>query len=598
MNIKYFFLLFLFIFSFYLFFPLKIFAQDFENLNNLSIEEFEILNKADEYIAGGNISEGLRLLFDGIKKYKKSYAIPKKLGEIFYKEELYPLALKYLKLAYNKGDKTPYLISLIADTFAYLNDDLNAIKWFEKSFKKDIYQPYNFYSYIWVLLKIEKYNLAKQKIDEYYDFFKGYSYLDSALAVLYANIGDYEKSKKYYQKVLSLSGNYNGTILYNWGILEYSFYNFDEAFSLFMKSYTNSDMPESFLALGSLLSSALKFDLAYSFFITGLEKLQAPLILYNLFDLNKLKGDFNKANNFALKILSFKNENWIYRYNLNKNEHLSNHYKFLIEHEKLKIKIEKALYKENLFDNLFKKLNLLKEFLNKKYYILMKRYYNIKSLKKHDFEFSYINYYKRLLEIFDWNKYIYKNILSKLENLYKKFFNDKTGTIYFLYLEYAHKFNDLNTFSYYENIFLQTYNKNYEKDLYLNYLFFKADINYKHKNYDKYFNAIFEILKINYLSLKNIDVPILANLQFFNLSKKEKNIFKNYFQLNNIVEKKYDKILKYKNLIFKINIEKIDDKNFSIYIIEPFESKISLSINLNDLSLNNFELYEIFNLNL
>ncbi|MCX8058906.1 MAG: tetratricopeptide repeat protein [Spirochaetes bacterium] len=580
-----------------------IFAQEelpFNEDNNFyDISEAELVAKASEYVDKGNISEGLKLLLEGFKKFRKSRVIPKKLGEIFYSQELYPLALKYFKIANKRGDKSHYLLSMIADTYAYMNEDKKAIEWFEKSFAQYLYQPYNFYSYIWILLKLELFDLAKQKIDQHYNYFSGFSYLDSALAVLYANLGEYEKSKYYYKKVLNFPGSYQGTIYYNWGILEYTFYNYNEAYSLFMKTYTNSDMPEAFLALGEIYYANLNFDLANSLFIGGLEKLQAPLILYNLFELNRLRGFHEKALEYGKKIINYNNESWIYKYNLNKNEHLANHYEFLYEYATFKIKYEKKFFTFNFLSKLKNTLNIIFSHIQKKYFDIMKKYYNIKVLKKYNFDYAFIEYYKRLIKIYDWNKYFYLKFLEKLDQYYKKYYGNKTGTIPYLYLEYAKKFNDFKIFKKYEKIFLENYDKNYERNLYLNYLLFKVDISYKNKDYVNYFNSILEILKINPDSIKNINVPIVGKVQFFNLSKKEIKIFKSYLRKKNflIFEKlNYSKYMKNIdiNIIFIINIEKIDDNNYLIYLINPFES-YKLKINYKNISKDNIDIIKIFN---
>lgn len=566
-----------------------------ENDEFINYDEVAIVEKAKYLVDAGNISEGLKLLLEGLKKYKKSKVIPKKLGEIFYNQQLYPLALKYFLLANKKGDNSFYLLSMIADTYAYLNEDNKALKWFEKSFSQYLYQPYNFYSYIWILLKLELYEIAKQKIDQFYDFFSGFSYLDSALAVLYANLGEYEKSKYYYKKVLNFPGSYQGTIYYNWGILEYTFFNYNEAYSLFMKSYTNSDMPEAFLALGEIYLSALNFDLANSLFIAGLEKLQAPLILYNLFELNKLRGYHEKAIEYGDKIINYNNDNWIYRYNLNKSEHLANHYEFLYEYSKLKIKSLKTKFSNNIIKNIKNYFQILKYKVNNFYFDIMKKFYNFKVLKKYNFEYAFIEYYKRLIKIYDWNKYFYLKYLNKLEYYFNKFYGNKTGTIYFYYLECADKFNNYKLFNKYENKFLETYDKNYEKSLYLNYLNLKVNLSYKNKDYNNYLNAIIKLISINYISIKNIDVPIIAKFQYFNLSKKEISIFNKYFYKKNFISA--NKIKKNKvdlNLIFVINIEKINNENYIVYLINPFESK-KIEINLKDILKDNINIYEIFN---
>lgn len=539
----------------------------FKNFLYSQETEEQVIKKVDLLLAQNNKSSAISLLLNSINKFPESTSIPYKLAEIFYNEKVYPLALKYYLTSYKRGKNDPIIYFYIGDCYAYLNKNKSALFWFYKSLKLNSAQPYTIYSIAWILLKNKEYKEAERLLKNAIKRFPNSGYLYGALAVLYANINKIELSRLYYEKAYSISGFQNSSVLlYNRGILEYSFGYYDNAYEYFKKAYDIGDLSEVPLAIGELEYLKGNFDVSLQYYKQSLKNLRSPLILYDLLYLWIYKGNYLKASEYFKKINNFQNNYWIYLYNLHINEYNYQFYTMKKDFYEIKLNYNKKQFYNKFSFNYY--IDIIKDYFLKNTFKILAKIYSFSSIKKLSL-YNKIEYYKTLKNIFKGISPLYKFYLNKQLYYSKEVSQNLLPQLYLEFIQYYSNKKDLKMFKYYENLFLNSYNKPFDNLNYFIYIEAKTSL-YKKIDKNLYLQNLLKLLKISplYFQFTDFYIPVKVIFKNFTDKKIKKNIV-------SYIKRKGFKIANSNNnqdYLFLLNIDYSSPYIIFNFTINPFYS--------------------------
>lgn len=513
-------------------------------------QQDDILNETEILIKEGNFSKALSILLTELSKNPDSSKIAEKAGSIFFSQQVYDLALKYYLLAYKNGEKDVPILEKIGESYAYLNENKKAINYLKQAFYMGNSDPYYLYSLIWLFLKEKKFDEAYTFLDIGNSIYPNLSYFTGAKALYYANTFDIENARKEYNKALLSTASYSPIYYYNWGVMEYQLRNFIDAEYLFSGAASFSNFGEAFLALGEISLNKADLNSAESYFLKGKPLLKSPFILYDLIYLYSLKGEKSKLISVYKSIMKFPNKWWVYQYNLNMNEQMTNFYElesFYFDNlKKLERKSFYPDYKSRIKSRIYSLYYSLLAFISR----LKLRYYATLHLMNIDREKESLTFLQVTRKIITGFPFIEKNLLLKEKKLYEKI-TLKDGYIYELY--YSKLIKNKEKKLRFIDDFLRKSDAVYENLDILNALELKAKI-YKKDN-ENYLKIIGQMVKIQPYYFNNCDLKIPANISFSG-DKKSIRIVKSYLKAKGVV---YNK-----NSSLRLNINCADVYTFSI----------------------------------
>lgn len=511
-------------------------------------EEEKIISNSELLIKEGNYSKALNILLSEFNKNNKSFKIAEKIASIFFSQQVYDLALKYYKIAYENGLKDVEILEKIGESYAYLNENKKAIEYLNTAFLQGNSDPYYLYSLIWVLLKEKKFNEAYSLLEFGNSMYPNLSYFIGARALYYANTFNIENARKDYEKVLILTASYSPIYFYNWGVMEYQLRNFDKAEALFSEAANFSNFGEAFLALGELNLTKAKIDIAEKYFLRGKPLLKSPFILYDMIYLYSIKGEKEKLQSVYKSIIKFPNKWWIYQYNLNLYEQMMNFYELETVYYRNLIQLEKKSFYLN-FSSKFKSFfNILNYRILSLISSIKLRYYAIIHLMSINKNLESLNYYQISRKALSGFPFINKRLILAERSVYEKI-TTKNGYIYDLYLAQILK-SKIKKEKLIDR-FLQYADYKFEGLDILNALEIKAKLN--KKNIEKYIEIIGKIYEILPYYFNSSDMKIPIDIEF---DGKKENIkmIKSYLKVKGIVIDK--------NSDLKLNVSCGDTFNF------------------------------------
>ncbi len=539
---------------------------------NIYSSELDVISNAEGLVESGQVSEALSLLIRAMEQYPKSYMIPNELGKIFTDQEAYNLALKYFKLSYKNGNKYFSIYKNIGRTYNRLNKNKKALKWYDKAIEVDSSDSYTNYVRIWIMIQEKMYDRAEKEVLKIYDDFKSSHYFDGVLGVLYAAIGEFDKARKYYRLSDLKSYHTSTATLYNWSILEFNLGEYEKSKELLEMALRIGMSGESNLILGEISQVKANYSIAKDYYLKGLENLNSPYPLFNLFDLYGSTGDLDNYKLYKEQLNSSNNMFWIHQYSTSVNE-----FKGDIAD------INRIYYKDMLIKNNKSTLPWYKKILDWfKYKIKYKlssfkySYHTLLNIEKASNEYLKLEQCSKYKEIFKNINFLYKYFLKKEIKLTSKYKPNQLDSLYLEFLEYYTEHNSLKKYEEYESLFLKHNKKNLENLIF--YYKTKLEILSKRKTYNsQYYEALSFILfkNPNLLKLTKTSYPV----NIINKAK-SKNLY-NYLKAKGFRKNKNSKI--------SITINQISDK-FSLSIA-GLKGNYNLSISKDQLKNNaNFEI--------
>ncbi len=301
-------------------------------------------NEADKAIFNENYEYAVSVLEEGRSFFPESYKIIEKQGDLYFDKELYSMALK----AYKEGEllepDNGAVIYKIGSTLGRLNENNEAILYFEKLIKYEEYNRLAVDDLSWLYYKVHRLkDSEKLLLEEMAKYF--HRNLAITLGTVYSDMYNYEKSKEFYLLSIEDAQRNNreyfaSVALYNLSLLEFSFYNYDQALQYTGDSLGSKNRSPGHLARGEIFQLAGRFREAEKEYLEAESMDETPLARISLAGLYQKTGHLEKALAYLNDVLARRDMSWMYFFGIDKIQYkmdlskpLSDIYKGLAEKE-------------------------------------------------------------------------------------------------------------------------------------------------------------------------------------------------------------------------------------------------------------------------
>lgn len=333
MNIKLFLILFLCL-------PLWVFSQD--------RDEAWYFDEAESAIYKENYEHAISVLQEGQMAYPDSYRIVEKIGDLYFDKELYSLALDYYREGEVIEPERGSLIYQIGSTLGRLNENDEAILYYEKLLDYDDYHRAAVDDLSWLYYKVHRLKESEEiLLDEIDRSF--HRNLAITLGTVYSEMYNYEKSKEYY--LISINDAFENNAayfasvaLYNLSLLEYSFYNYEQSLQYTADSLDSKDRSSGHLARGEILQLAGRYSESEAEYLLGESMDDTPLSRIALAGLYQKTGNLQKSMAYLVDVQNRRDMSWMYffgtdhnQYSMDLNLPLSDLYSAKSEYEKSRL---------------------------------------------------------------------------------------------------------------------------------------------------------------------------------------------------------------------------------------------------------------------
>ena len=283
--------------------------------------------QADEAILAERYDRAVEILQEAQRHYDESAEFFMRLGDLYYDEELYELALAEYEQA-EDIDPTAYeVLSAIAYTLGLLNREADsAATW---SRLADLYperiEPVQ--NLGWLLFKLHRLEEGVALLLDAWERFGPDADIAMTLGTLHAELYRFPESSRWYRRSIELaraneSESFVAVAFYNLSLIEKLFHRYDAALESTERSLAILPRPTGYLARGELFELRMDFRAAHADYLRAYEiDEDTPLGRLNLALLYQRFGRLDEALAFATSVLEERDTSWLYYYGTDVRRH-------------------------------------------------------------------------------------------------------------------------------------------------------------------------------------------------------------------------------------------------------------------------------------
>ena len=283
--------------------------------------------QADEAILAERYDRAVEILQEAQRHYDESAEFFMRLGDLYYDEELYELALAEYEQA-EDIDPTAYeVLSAIAYTLGLLNREADsAATW---SRLADLYperiEPVQ--NLGWLLFKLHRLEEGVALLLDAWERFGPDADIAMTLGTLHAELYRFPESSRWYRRSIELaraneSESFVAVAFYNLSLIEKLFHRYDAALESTERSLAILPRPTGYLARGELFELRMDFRAAHADYLRAYEiDEDTPLGRLNLALLYQRFGRLDEALAFATSVFEERDTSWLYYYGTDVRRH-------------------------------------------------------------------------------------------------------------------------------------------------------------------------------------------------------------------------------------------------------------------------------------
>ncbi len=290
--------------------------------------------QANDALRAENYTRALELLQEAKEQYSHTAVFNIMLADLYYGKELYTNALEEYLAAEHKQPTDTYVLNQAAMCYGLLNREQDALAYYKKILEIEPDNTDTMDWMGWVYQKTYQLKAGEALLLKAIDRFGLHPRLAGTLASIYADLYEYDKSKYYYNKAITLSLQENKTTAaaiyyYNLSILEKTFYHFALSFAACQNAIDLQEWASGKRMKGTLLHMRMDYRAARREYENADLYDDSAYSKINLAALDKDFGNLEAARARVLDILSQKELSWLLYYSTNTNEYFERLYDLL-----------------------------------------------------------------------------------------------------------------------------------------------------------------------------------------------------------------------------------------------------------------------------
>lgn len=283
--------------------------------------------QADEAILAERYDRAVEILQEAQRHYDESTEFFMRLGDLYYDEELYELALAEYEQAEEIDPGAYDVLSAIAYTLGLLNREARSAKAWSRltDLYPDRIEPVQ--NLGWLLFKLHRLEEGVSLLLDAWERFGPDADIAMTLGTLNAELYRYPESSRWYRRSIELaraneSESFVAVAFYNLSLIQKLFHRYDEALESTEQSLAILPRPTGYLARGELFELRTEFRPAHADYLRAYETDdETPLARLNLALLYQRFGRLDEALAFATSVFDESDNSWLYYYGTDVRRH-------------------------------------------------------------------------------------------------------------------------------------------------------------------------------------------------------------------------------------------------------------------------------------
>jgi tetratricopeptide (TPR) repeat protein len=284
-------------------------------------------DRVAEAIRSERYDRAVDLLQEAQRHYDGDPEFFMRLGDLYYGEELYALALEEYREAEDRAPGTYEVLDAVAFTLGLLNrEEESADHWHRLAelFPDRIEPAQNLG---WLLFKLHRLDEGVAFLLDAWDRFGPDADLAMTLGTIHAERYDFAEARDWYRRSIELaaseeSDSFVAVALYNLSLIQKLFHRYEEALESTQESISILPRPTGYLARGELHELRLDFAAAHNDYLRAYDMDDdTPLGRLNLALLYQRFGRLDEALAFATSVFQEEDSSWLYYYGTDVTRH-------------------------------------------------------------------------------------------------------------------------------------------------------------------------------------------------------------------------------------------------------------------------------------
>ncbi|MFO8063289.1 MAG: hypothetical protein R6V29_01490 [Spirochaetia bacterium] len=283
--------------------------------------------RALEAVDSENDTRAVELLKEGQERHPQAVRLYATLGDLYFDEELYRLALAEYQQAERIDPNNFNVIHSAGLSLGRLNRDNEAVRYLERVV--ELY-PDSLEAYAdlgWMYFKTHQLEAGEELMLEAIEEFGEERTLTMTLGTIYADMYEYENAKRYYElsieSALADGRNYFASVAYyNLSLLQKAFHRFNDAMQSTEESLAQTERATGHLAKGELYEMQMNFRRAHEQYnrAYNLDE-DTPLAKLDLAALYQTFGRLEEALAYARDVYESEDLHWMFNFGIDERRH-------------------------------------------------------------------------------------------------------------------------------------------------------------------------------------------------------------------------------------------------------------------------------------
>lgn len=284
-------------------------------------------DRALEAIESENYERAVDLLTDGQERYPDAVRLYTILGDLYFGEELYRLALSEYKEAEQIEPNNFAVLHSAALSLGRLNEEREAVHYLERLLRIYPDSPDVIADLGWMYFKTHQLEKGEELLLEAIDTYGEERSLTMTLGTIYADMYRFEDSKEYYERSIESAlddgrSYFASVAYYNLSLLQKAFYRFNGAMQSTDRSLSQAQRATGHLAKGELYEMQMNFRRAHDQYTEAynLDE-ETPLAKLDLAALYRNFGRLEEALAYARDVYGADDLHWLFNFGTDERRH-------------------------------------------------------------------------------------------------------------------------------------------------------------------------------------------------------------------------------------------------------------------------------------
>ncbi|MFP4205162.1 MAG: tetratricopeptide repeat protein [Spirochaetaceae bacterium] len=283
--------------------------------------------RALEAIEAENYSRAVSLLKEGQEHYPETLRLYSMLGDLYFDEDLYRLALSEYREA-ERIDPTDFaVLHGAALSLGRLNENEEAVRYLERVLELYPDSPEVTADLGWMYFKTHQLRKGEELLLDAIERYGNERSLTMTLGTIYADMYRYEESREYYERSIESAledgqDYFAAVAYYNLSLLQKAFYRFNGAMESTDRSLEHARRGTGHLAKGELYEMQMEFRRAHEQYMKAynLDE-ETPLAKLDLAALYRTFGRLDEALAYARSVYESEDLHWMFNFGIDERRH-------------------------------------------------------------------------------------------------------------------------------------------------------------------------------------------------------------------------------------------------------------------------------------